>query len=99
MAKVLRILSVAALLVVVVAGCGDAAPQRSTAGGVPRALAREGEAQASAIADAARARQDCEALRLPGSPPPEGTPHAEGVAPQPAAAPRPAWQGPYRPPP
>ena len=64
MAKVLRILSVAALLVAVVAGCGDAAPQRSTAGGVPRALARQWEAQASAIADAARAGQDCEALRL-----------------------------------
>src|SRR5256885_1724865 len=61
MAKVLRILSVAALLVAVVAGCGDAAPQRSTAGGVPRALARQWEAQASAIAKAAAAGNDCRA--------------------------------------
>ena len=67
MAKVLRILSVAALLVAVVAGCGDAAPQRSTAGGVPRALARQWEAQASAIAKAAAAGNDCRAMHLAAS--------------------------------
>jgi hypothetical protein len=67
MAKVLRILSVAALLVAVVAGCGDAAPQRSAADGVPRALAREWEKQASAIATAAAAGNDCRAMHLAAS--------------------------------
>jgi hypothetical protein len=67
MAKVLRILSVAALLVAVVAGCGDAAPQRSAAAGVPRALAREWEAQASAIAAAAAAGNGCQAMHLAAS--------------------------------
>ena len=47
MAKVLRILSVAALLVVLLAGCGGGAPQGSTERGVPRALAREWESRAS----------------------------------------------------
>jgi hypothetical protein len=63
MGQVLRILSVA-LLVAVVAGCGNAAPQRSAADGVPRALAREWETQASAIATAAAAGDDCRAMHL-----------------------------------
>jgi hypothetical protein len=67
MAKVLRILSVAALLAAVVAGCGNAAPQRSTADGVPRALAREWETQASAIATAAAAGNECRAMHLAAS--------------------------------
>jgi hypothetical protein len=67
MAKVLRIFSVAALLVAVVAGCGDAAAQRSAADVVPRALAREWEAQASAIATAAAAGNDCRAMHLAAS--------------------------------
>jgi hypothetical protein len=64
MAKVLRILSGAALLVVVVAGCGGGAPQDSAAHGVPRALAHEWESRASAIASAAAAGNSCEAQHL-----------------------------------
>jgi hypothetical protein len=67
MLKVLRILSVAALLVAVVAGCGNAAPQRSAANGVPRALARQWETQASAIATAAAAGNECRAMHLAAS--------------------------------
>jgi len=67
MAKVLRILSGAALLVVVVAGCGGAAPQGSASRRLPRALAQEWEAQASAIATAADAGNDCRAMRLAAS--------------------------------
>jgi len=67
MVKVLRIFSVAALLVAVVAGCGDAAPQRSAADGVPRALARDWETQASAIATAAAAGNECRAMHLAAS--------------------------------
>src|SRR3954463_7280295 len=67
MVKVLRIFSVTALLAAVVAGCGDAAPQRSAADGVPRGLAREWEQQASAIATAAAAGNDCRAMRLAAS--------------------------------
>jgi hypothetical protein len=67
MVKVLRILSVAALLVAVVTGCGDSAPQRSAADGVPRALARQWKQQASAIATAAAAGDDCRAMRLAAS--------------------------------
>ena len=47
MAKVLRILSGAALLVVLLAGCRGGAPRDSTERGVPRALAREWESRAS----------------------------------------------------
>jgi hypothetical protein len=65
--KVLRILSVAALLAAVVAGCGNAAPQRSAANGVPRALARQWETQASAIATAAAAGNECRAMHLAAS--------------------------------
>jgi len=64
MAKVLRILSGAALLVVAVAGCGGGAPQDSVAHGVPRSLAHEWESRASAIARAAAAGNSCEAQQL-----------------------------------
>ena len=67
MAKVLRILSGAALLVVVVAGCGGGARQDSAAHGVPRALAHEWETRASAIAGAAAAGNSCEAQHLAAS--------------------------------
>jgi hypothetical protein len=66
MVRVLRILSGAALLVVVVAGCGGA-PQRSASQRLPRALAQDWEAQASAIATAADAGNDCRAMRLAAS--------------------------------
>lgn len=49
---------------VVVAGCGSARPQASGVHGVPRALAREWEARASAIATAAAAGNNCNALQL-----------------------------------
>jgi hypothetical protein len=63
--KVLRILSGAALLVVVAAGCGGApGPQRSAFHGVPRALAQDWEGQASDIAAAASAGNSCHALQL-----------------------------------
>ncbi len=63
----LRILSGATLLVVVVAGCGGGAPQDSTAHGVPRSLAHEWESRASAIASAAEAGNSCEAQHLAAS--------------------------------
>jgi hypothetical protein len=63
--KVLRIVSAMALLVVVAAGCGGAErPQRAAVHGVPRALARGWEGQASAIATAASAGDSCRALQL-----------------------------------
>ena len=61
--KVLRIVSLAALLAVVAAGCGGATP-RTTVHGMPRVLAQEWEGQASAIASAAAAGNDCQAMRL-----------------------------------
>jgi len=65
MVKVLRILSGAALLVVVAAGCGGTArPQRSAFPGVPPALAQDWEGQASDIAAAASAGNSCRALTL-----------------------------------
>lgn len=67
MAKVLRILSGAALLVAVVAGCGGAAPQGSASQRLPRALAHDWETQASAIATAADSGNDCRAMRLAAS--------------------------------
>jgi hypothetical protein len=67
MAKVLRILSGAAFLVVVVAGCGGAAPQGSASQRLPQALAQDWEGQASAIATAADAGNDCRAMRLAAS--------------------------------
>ena len=64
----LRIVSAVALFAVVAAGCGGAArPQRSAAHGMPQALAREWERQASAIAAAAAAGNDCRAMRLAAS--------------------------------
>ena len=63
--RVLRIVPAVALLVVVAAGCGGAdRPQRSAVHGVPRALAQGWEDQASAIATAASAGNDCQALQL-----------------------------------
>jgi len=65
MVKVLRILSGAALLAIVAAGCGGAAqPQRSAFPGVPPALAQNWEGQASDIAAAASAGNSCRALQL-----------------------------------
>jgi hypothetical protein len=65
--EVSRIVSAVALLVVV-AGCGGAAtPQTSAAHGVPRGLAQAWAGQASAIASAAVAGNDCRAMRLAAS--------------------------------
>ena len=63
--KVSRILSAAALVVLVAAGCGGAAQSHdSTRHGIPQTLARDWEGQASAIAAAAAAGNDCHALQL-----------------------------------
>jgi outer membrane murein-binding lipoprotein Lpp len=62
--KVSRIPAVAALVVLVVAGCGGGAPPQQTATavrGIPSALAQDWSGQASAIADAAAAGNDCRA--------------------------------------
>lgn len=67
MVSVLRILSGAVLLVVVAAGCGGGASRDSGAHGIPRALAREWETRASAIAGAAAAGNSCEAQHLAAS--------------------------------
>jgi hypothetical protein len=65
MARVLRILSAAAIVAVVAAGCGGAArPQEVAVHGVPPALAHDWEGKASAIATAAAAGDECDALRL-----------------------------------
>lgn len=59
------ILSVAALVVLVAAGCGGSSrPDSSAARGVPRVLASEWASQASAVADAAAAGDDCQAAQL-----------------------------------
>ena len=64
----LRLVSAVALLAVVAAGCGGATRARgSSQRGVPRALAQRWERDASAIATAAAAGDDCTALRLAGS--------------------------------
>jgi hypothetical protein len=61
----LRILSVAALVVIVAAGCGGSGrPARSAASGVPRALASEWAARASAVAAVAAAGNNCRASQL-----------------------------------
>jgi hypothetical protein len=61
----LRRLSLAALVVAVAAGCGSASrPPKSLGDGVPRTLARAWETQASAIAAAADAGDDCHATEL-----------------------------------
>jgi len=65
MARMLRILSAAVLVVIVAAGCGGAArPQRAAFHGVPRALAQGWERQAAAVASAASAGNSCLALHL-----------------------------------
>jgi hypothetical protein len=62
---VLRLAFFASVLVVVAAGCGGAARPRQVAfHGVPSALARAWETQATAIADAASAGESCRALQL-----------------------------------
>lgn len=63
----LRFLCGAALLVVVAAGCGDAAPQTTGAERLPRALAHQWEMQASEIATAADAGKECRAMHLAAS--------------------------------
>src|SRR5262245_62498894 len=66
--KVLRILSVTALVILVTAGCGSSADrQRAAARGLPRSLAHTWSAQASTIADAAAAGDGCRARRLAGT--------------------------------
>jgi hypothetical protein len=63
-----RVVSAAALLVVLAAGCGGASgPQRPAFRGVPRVLAHDWEGQALAIADAAAAGDNCHALQLANS--------------------------------
>lgn len=57
-------LPVVALLAVLAAGCGGAAPSRTVHRGVPPALAGGWEKQASAIAAAASSGDDCGALKL-----------------------------------
>lgn len=60
-----RIVPTAALLVAVLAGCGDGGrPQQAAVRGVPTALAQKWESQASAIAAAASSGDTCGALRL-----------------------------------
>jgi len=63
----LRILSVTALVVLVAAGCGSGGPEPRGARGLPHELAQAWAAQASAIASASAARQDCRALQLASS--------------------------------
>jgi hypothetical protein len=66
--KVSRIPIAAALVVFVVAGCGGGAgPQKSALHGVPNALAQDWAGQASEIAAAAAARNDCHAQALANS--------------------------------
>ncbi len=63
--SVLRIVPVAALVPLVAAACGGSArPHRSAVRGVPRVLAREWAARATAVADAAAAGNSCRATRL-----------------------------------
>lgn len=65
---VLRILLGVSLLALLAVGCGASSrPDRAAAGGVPRSLAGEWEARASAVADAAAAGDDCRALQLAAS--------------------------------
>lgn len=63
--NVLRICVAVSLLALLAAGCGGSSrPTRTGAREVPRALASEWEARASAVADAAAAGDDCHALQL-----------------------------------
>jgi hypothetical protein len=60
-----RLLSVVALLAVLATGCGSAAQtHRSARHGIPRLLAQRWEDRASAVAAAATAGDDCQALHL-----------------------------------
>lgn len=60
-----RIAAVAALVVLVAAGCGGGArPQTTTVPRIPSALAQDWSGQASAIAAAAAAGDDCQAQAL-----------------------------------
>jgi hypothetical protein len=61
---VLRLLSAAALLAILAAGCGGSGRQERAAPGVPRALAQGWEDRAEAIAAAASAGNDCHARQL-----------------------------------
>jgi hypothetical protein len=66
--NVLRFLVAVSLLSVLAAGCGGSSPPtRIGAPEVPRALASEWEARASAVADAAAAGDDCHASQLAAS--------------------------------
>ena len=66
--KVLRIVSLAALVVGVAAGCGGASrPQQPRLHGVPHRLAQAWEGQASQIAAAASAGDSCRAMHLADS--------------------------------
>jgi hypothetical protein len=66
--KVLKIVSVAALVVLVAAGCGGSARTQTLAtDGVPRALASEWASRASAVAVAAKSGNSCRALQLASS--------------------------------
>ena len=66
--KVLRILSTAALVLLVAAACGGSARSHDSASrGVPRVLAAKWAAQASAIARAAAVGKSCDALHLASS--------------------------------
>ncbi|MFL5943552.1 MAG: hypothetical protein ACJ75L_09850 [Gaiellaceae bacterium] len=65
--KVLRILSVAALVVLVATGCGGAGRQPQADRGLPRALADAWAQRASAVATAAAAGRSCRASQLASS--------------------------------
>ena len=66
--NVLRFLVAVPLLVLLVAGCGGSSrPARTGAREIPRELASEWEARASAVAHAAAAGDDCHALQLAAS--------------------------------
>jgi outer membrane PBP1 activator LpoA protein len=68
MEPMLRRLLTVLLLAAVAAGCGSAGHTPSAARhGVPRALARQWEVRASAVAAAASAGEDCQALHLASS--------------------------------
>jgi len=63
--NVLRILPGAALVALLLAGCGGSSrPDRSATRGVPPALASKWANQASAVADAAAAGNSCQAAQL-----------------------------------
>lgn len=66
--NVLRFLLTISHLVLLAAGCGGSSrPTRTGAREVPRALASEWEARASAVAQAAAAGDDCHASQLAAS--------------------------------